>query len=74
MHTYRDAQIFVESLNCDQRRALANALFLEPRNADLAPTRSNEREMRLIASRLCEVIQMVRTMRTIVQWEPIVGE
>jgi hypothetical protein len=57
VHTVKDAKIFVESLNEDQRRALADGLML--------PARASAT---LIATRLCEAILLARAVHHISHW------
>lgn len=57
MHTLRDARVFVDSLNDDQRRALAVELKLSDRvsSSDLA-------------LRLCEAFLLLRAIRHVSRW------
>jgi len=62
MHTVRDARVFVESLNSEQRRALASALLMYSSDA------SEEQHTNALASRLCEAILLARTISHIGGW------
>ena len=63
MHTVRDARVFVESLNFEQRRALASALLMYSNDAS-----DDEQHMTALASRLCEAILLARTISHIGGW------
>jgi hypothetical protein len=58
MHTVKDARIFVDSLNADQRRALANALLVAGRDYNA----------NLVAARLCEAILLARAVQNVSLW------
>jgi hypothetical protein len=60
MNTVKDAKVFVESLNEDQRRALANALLIHA-NGRINGT--------ALATRLCETILLARAVHHITQWK-----
>lgn len=60
MNTIKDAKIFVDSLNEDQKRALANALLIQP-HARTSPT--------ALATRLCEAILLVQAVHHVTQWK-----
>lgn len=57
MHNLKDAKIFVESLNEDQRRALAQGLLLYGRFSSTA-----------LATRLCEVLMLAKAVHHLTQW------
>ena len=60
MHTVKDAKIFVDSLNEDQRRALANALLLHT---------AGRINGTALATRLCEAILLARAVRHVTEWK-----
>jgi hypothetical protein len=60
VNTIKDARVFVDSLNEDQRRALANALLLHV-NGRINST--------ALAARLCETILLARAVHHITQWK-----
>lgn len=62
MHTVRDARVFVESLNFEQRRALASALLMYSSDG------ADEQHVHALASRLCEAILLARTISHIGGW------
>jgi hypothetical protein len=63
MHTVKDTRVFVESLNLEQRRALACALLLYKVEED-----NGERETSALATRLCEAILLARTVSQMGGW------
>ena len=63
MHTVRDARVFVESLNFEQRRALACALLIYRIEEG-----DEERETSALAARLCEAILLARTVSQMGGW------
>jgi len=63
MHTVRDAKVFIDSLNPEQRRALASALLIYSSDA------GDDQHTTALASRLCEAILLARTISHIGGWK-----
>lgn len=62
MHTVKDARVFVESLNLEQRRALSGALLM-PGDA------REQDELNLLAGRLWNAILLVRVVAHVARWK-----
>jgi hypothetical protein len=73
MHNIKDAKVFIESLNVDQRRALAYALLIAPPDGRGLPTVKYESQVGKMAERLADAFALLRAVRAVTRWNDIEG-